>query len=124
MVLFFGYRHAAWIAYELERRGLFTFRQPIILEKEDPMPHIKKTGFRSCMEFGVWLVNDGGEFRAPKTFNFLGQDLMKSIIPYRIGHEGRKGKKHPTEKPLAPIARLIKIFTNPGEVVLDNFAGS
>ena len=43
MVLFFGYRHAAWIAYELERRGLFTFRQPIILEKEDPMPHIKKT---------------------------------------------------------------------------------
>ncbi len=124
MVLFFGYRHASWIAYELERRGLFTYRQPIILEKENPLPHIKKNGFRSCMEYGVWLVNDGGQFRAPKTFNFLGQEQMKSIIGYKIGKDGRKVTKHPTEKPLAPIARLIKIFTNPGDLVLDTFAGS
>lgn len=124
MVLFFGYRHASWIAFELERRGHFTYRQPIILQKTNPMPHIKKTGFRSCMEYAVWLVNDGGEFRAPKTFNFLGQDAMTSIIPYKIGHEGRKGKKHPTEKPLEPIARLIRIFSNEGDVVLDSFAGS
>jgi len=58
MVLFFGYRQASWIAYELERRKLFTFRSPIIFNKTNPMPHLRKTGFRSCMEMGVWLVND------------------------------------------------------------------
>ena len=88
------------------------------------MPQIKKNGFRSCIESGVWLVNDGGSFRGAKTFNFLDQDKMKSIIPYMIGKEGNKETKHPTEKPIGPIARLIRIFTNPGDVVLDNFAGS
>ncbi len=50
MVLFFGYRQAGWIAYELERRELFTFRTPIVFNKTNPQPHFRKTGFRSCME--------------------------------------------------------------------------
>ena len=49
---------------------------------------------------------------------------MKSIIPYKIGRDGNKATEHPTEKPIEPIARLIRIFTNPEDVVLDNFAGS
>ena len=59
MVLFFSYRTSGWIAYELERRGMFSFRSPIIFNKTNPMPHIKKNGFRSCHEGAVWLVNDG-----------------------------------------------------------------
>lgn len=99
-VLFFGYRQMGWIAYELERRGLFTFRQPIVWRKANPLPSFKQNGFRSCMETGVWLVKDGGDFHRPKTFNFLGQDKMTSIWPYKIGIDGGKASKHPTEKPL------------------------
>jgi len=58
MVLFFSYRYSGWIAYELERRGLFTFRNPIIFNKTNPQMHYKKNGFRSCHESSVWLVND------------------------------------------------------------------
>ena len=32
--------------------------------------------------------------------------------------------KHPTEKPLRLISHLVEIFTNPGDIVLDSFAGS
>ncbi len=36
----------------------------------------------------------------------------------------RKGSKHPTQKPVALLEYLIKTYTNPGEVVLDNCMGS
>lgn len=49
---------------------------------------------------------------------------MKSIMPYTIGFEGEKETKHPTEKPLSSISRLIEVFSNPGDIVLDSFAGS
>ncbi len=123
LILFFGYRYAGWIAYELERRGLFTFRQPIIFNKTNPQPHYRKNGFRSCYEMALWLVNDGGNFNRPRIFNFLSQYKMKSVLNYKIGKEGGKKTQHPTEKPEFLIRGLIEIFTNPGDIVLDNFAG-
>lgn len=36
----------------------------------------------------------------------------------------RKGSLHPTQKPVALLEYLIKTYTNPGEVVLDNCMGS
>ena len=123
MVLFFSYRYSGWISYELEKRWLFTFRNPIIFNKTNPQLHYKKNGFRSCHEAGVWLVNDGGKFNRPKTFNFLGQAKMKNVLNYKIGKSGNKQSNHPTEKPEFLIGGLIEIFTNPQEIVLDNFAG-
>lgn len=123
MVLFFSYRTSGWIAYELQRRGMFSFRSPIIFNKTNPMPHIRKNGFRSCHEGAVWLVNDGWKFDRPKTFNFLGQSKMKNVLNYKIGKEGNRQSNHPTEKPEFLIGGLIEIFTNPSDIVLDNFAG-
>lgn len=87
LVLFFGYRYAGWLSYEFERRGMFSFRHPIIFNKLNPQRHYNEQGFRSCHEFGVWLVNDGGNFHRPRTFNFLGQSKMKNVLHYRIGKE-------------------------------------
>lgn len=36
----------------------------------------------------------------------------------------RKGSKHPTQKPVALCEYLIRTYTNEGETVLDNCAGS
>lgn len=36
----------------------------------------------------------------------------------------RKGNCHPTQKPVALLEYLIKTYTNPGEIVLDNCFGS
>lgn len=73
---------------------------------------------------GMWLVNDGGNFSPPKTFNFLSQKEMTNVLHYLIGREGNKQSNHPTEKPIEIISKFIEIFTNKGDVVLDNFAGS
>lgn len=123
MVLFFGYKLGGWIAHEQQRRGLFTFRMPLIWAKDNPQPSYKKTSFRSAYEMGLWLVNDGGTFAKPRTFNFQDQNRMSNVWHYLIGREGYKRTHHPTEKPELLTRRLIEIFTNPGDIVLDTFAG-
>ena len=123
MVLFFSYRFAWWIAYELERLGMFTYRNPIIFNKTNPQINYKKNWFRSCHEFGVWLINDGWKFQRPKTFNFLGQSKMKNVLNYKIWPNWNRQSKHPTEKPEFLIGGLVEIFTNPWEIVLDSFGG-
>lgn len=124
LVLFFGYKLAGRIGYELQKRGLFTFRMPIIFEKVNPLPQIKKNGFRNCYEMWLWLINDEWKFAKPKTLNFLNQKIMKNIMSYAISQHWEKLTKHPTEKPLRLIIYLVEIFTNPGDIVLDSFAGS
>ena len=105
----------------MKRRGMFTFRNPIVFNKTNPQLSYSQKGFRSCHEVGVWLVNDGGKFHKPKTFNFIGQSKMKNVLHYKIGHN--KQSNHPTEKPEFLIGGLVEIFTNPNDIVLDSFAG-
>ncbi len=54
-----------------------------------------------------------------------GGKQMKSV--WRMSAAGRDEKrhgKHPTQKPVALIARSLRASTNPGDLVLDPFAGS
>jgi DNA modification methylase len=37
---------------------------------------------------------------------------------------GKERTAHPTQKPLKVLTHLIKIFTNPNDIILDFFAGS
>lgn len=48
---------------------------------------------------------------------------MMNVMGYRIGREGFKRTEHPTEKPELLTRRLVEIFTNEGDIVLDSFAG-
>ena len=51
-----------------------------------------------------------------------GQKYPKSII--KISNANQWGKVHPTQKPVALFEYLIRTYTNEGETVLDNCAGS
>jgi site-specific DNA-methyltransferase (adenine-specific) len=46
----------------------------------------------------------------------------KSIL--EVSNADQKGKTHPTQKPVALFEYLIKTYTNEGDIVLDNCAGS
>ena len=46
----------------------------------------------------------------------------KSILEFSNAEQ--KGKQHPTQKPVALFEYLIKTYTNEGDLVLDNCAGS
>ena len=48
---------------------------------------------------------------------------MSNVMSYAIGREGFKRTGHPCEKPELLTRRLVEIFTNPGDIVLDSFAG-
>lgn len=127
-LFFFDNRQAGWIAYELERRGVFVYKSPIIWVKNNPIPHLRKTGFRSSFEHGVWMINSQERYIGnakivikPKTFNFLKQEEMMNVMRYNIG---QKETEHETEKPFELLKRFIQIFTNENDLVLDMFSGS
>lgn len=46
------------------------------------------------------------------------------LYDYSKGHEGGRASLHPTEKPLRLMEALVADFTDPGDLVLDPFAGS
>jgi len=38
---------------------------------------------------------------------------MKSVLNYKIGKDGNKQSRHPTEKPESLIGELVEVFTRP-----------
>lgn len=74
-------------------------------------------------EFAVVLYRD----KLPK-FRNVGEDGGKHIVFdwFRWERDSRKEypKIHPTQKPVGVLKRLIEVFTDPGDVVIDPVAGS
>ena len=127
-VCFFDNRLAGFIAAQGEFNRLFVYKAPLIWVKNNPIPHIRKSGFRSTFEHGVWLINSQERYLGneqitikAKVFNFQEQEEMMNVMRYNIG---QNLTEHPTEKPLNLTQRLVKIFTNLGDIVLDPFCGS
>jgi site-specific DNA-methyltransferase (adenine-specific) len=67
-------------------------------------------------EYGLLLYRD----RLPK-FNNKGKMIFNCIDWVR---EGETEKIHPTQKPVSLLKKLIEIFTDEGDVVIDPVAGS
>ena len=91
--------------------------------KTNPAPQVRKTGFLSSCEAILWAVKGFDEKKVPYTFNFKSQKEMHNFIESPICM-GSERTKHPTQKPEKIIRHLLEIFSNPGDVVLDPFAGS
>jgi len=88
----------------------------------------------------LWYVMDPDHY----TFNYDEMDRIPYMAPGLVGPEkaargktptdvwwqtivptnGQEKTGYPTQKPLAILNRIIKIHTNPGDTVLDYFAGS
>lgn len=81
-------------------------------------PQVLKANMRIVgnAEYGVLLYRD----KLPK-FNNNGQMVMNVMDWAR---DNSTPKVHPTQKPVQLIERLVEIFTDPGDVVIDPVAGS
>ena len=56
-----------------------------------------------------------------RTFNLpTGQNYVGNVLEFKKERQGL----HPTQKPVAMLEHIIKIYTNPGDTVLDNCMGS
>ncbi len=106
----------------------FKILNVITWAKTNPPPNISCRFFTYSTEFIIWARKSK---KVPHYYNY---DLMKQIngdkqmtdvwrLPAIAAWEKSCGK-HPTQKPLPLLARIIQASTKEGDLILDPFAGS
>ena len=109
----------------------FRILNDIIWEKPNPPPNLGCRCFTHSTEVVLWATKAKKGSKHRYTFNYDAMreendgKQMKTV--WRIPAAGTAEKvygKHPTQKPIALIDRCIRASTNPGDLVLDPFAGS
>jgi site-specific DNA-methyltransferase (adenine-specific)/modification methylase len=98
---------------------VFDTFQFFVWHKTNPVPKIRKQGFLNSCELIVCMWNK------QHTWNFGKQNEMHNFFqsPICMSPERLKQPKHPTQKPVALLKHLIRVASNPGDVILDPFMG-
>jgi len=81
---------------------------------------VRKKGINKSKDNGS---NYGKKTKFDYEYDDMGTRYPKSIIKFSTGNR-TKNQFHPTQKPVALFEYLIKTYTNEGDLVLDNCAGS
>lgn len=109
----------------------FRILNDITWEKPNPPPNLGCRCFTHSTETVLWATKAPKGSKHRYTFNYQdmreenGGKQMKTV--WRIATPGKDEKifgKHPTQKPTALIERCLRASTNPGDLVVDPFAGS
>ena len=121
------YHNIFSVAHTLTELG-FKILNVITWAKTNPPPNISCRYFTYSTEFVVWAR------KSPKVPHYYNYELMKQLNDnkqmtdvWRLPAIARWEKacgKHPTQKPLALLVRLILASTQEGAWILDPFAGS
>lgn len=106
----------------------FKILNVITWAKTNPPPNISCRYFTYSTEFIIWAR------KSSKVAHLYNYELMKQLNGNRqmtdvwqlpaIGKWEKSCGKHPTQKPLGLLARLIQASTMPGAWILDPFSGS
>lgn len=91
----------------------------MVWHKTNPAPKIFKAGFLNSCELIYTCWNKG------HTWNFINQAEMHNFIESGICMKPERltNPKHPTQKPIAILKKLITIASNENDVVFDPFMG-
>ena len=114
---------------KLAGNGILAKKQPLkiheivsVFNSGIYIPQMTKGKYRKKMTGGIKESEiTGGNAVVDEYSNDL--YYPKTILEYGIGNM-RKGRLHPTQKPVELCEYLIKTYTNEGETVLDNCIGS
>ena len=118
------------VGMALLRNG-FRLLNDIVWEKPNPPPNLGCRTFTHSTEIALWASKAPKGSRHKYTFNYEemkrenGGKQMKTV--WTMTAPGKAEKlhgKHPTQKPVKLIDRCLRASTNPGDLVLDPFAGS
>lgn len=116
------------IGMALEQEG-FKIINNITWQKTNPPPNLACRCFTHSTETILWAQKD--EKKSKHFFNYQlmkqqnGGKQMKDVWTGPLTPQKEKALgKHPTQKPVYLLERIIEASTNPGAVVLDPFCGS
>jgi len=102
----------AWVA-AMESTGFRALRTSVWL-KTDPMPQLSGDRPAQDVEYFTAFHRKGSRWN--------GGGKAASIVCGRA--KGKSRPKHPSPKPIQVMNHIVQLFTDPGELVLDPFAGS
>ncbi len=121
------------VGFAMQELG-FKILNDIVWYKVNPPPNLSCRYFTHSTEIVLWAARDK---KSKHVFNYehmkgtsnepfdTAGKQMKSIWAIRPpGKNEKEFGKHPTQKPLALLNRIIAASTNPGDVILDPFVGS
>ncbi len=117
------------VGFAMQQIG-YRILNDIVWEKPAPPPNLGCRCFTHSTEILLWATK-ARKGKDRYTFNYEtmkaenGDKQMKNV--WRISTPSKEEKrygKHPTQKPMELVARCLRASTNPGDLVLDPFAGS
>ena len=123
MIVFCAFEQMQMVIEEGKKHGLLR-SYPLIFIK-NYSASVLKSNMRivGATEYAVVLYRD----KLPK-FNNIGEDGKNHMIfnwfEWKRDSSKQYPKIHPTQKPVTLLKRLIEIFTDEGDVVIDPVAGS
>lgn len=123
-----GTFHNIYSVEKCLKKAGFQIINIITWQKSDPTPTWGELHFNFSSEYIIWARKN------PKSKHFFNYELMKQLnggvlmpdvwkLP-TVGMWEKTCGKHPTQKPLRLLYRIILASTKAGETVLDPFAGS
>ena len=119
IIIFCSYLYISYIASELGKNGV-DVKDVLIWRKTNPMPRNRDRRYVQDMEFAIWGVKKGAKwtFNKPNNVSYLRSLYESGVV------SGKERTGHPTQKSLKVFESIIKVHTNPGDIILDPFMGS
>lgn len=118
LVVFNDWTKATTIVDLCRKVGL-VYKDTLCFCKTNPFPRNRDRRYSPNTEMIQWYVKPG-----KWTFNRGHPSYESSVLSYASESGGGFKRYHPTQKPVRLIEHLIRIHTNPGELVVDPFMGS
>ncbi len=130
-IFIFGSYHNIYTIGAIATRMDLRIVNSIIWAKPNAQPNITCRMFTESTEQVIWICNNTNKKAKKWTYNYQhmkelnGGKQMRNFweIPVTPKRERVHGK-HPSQKPLRVMERLVLAGTNPGDRVVDCFAGS
>lgn len=122
MIVFCAFQQIPEVIRQAEKYGFKKYQFLVFTKKTSPQ--VLKANMRivGATEYALVLYRN----KLPK-FRNIGIDGKRHMIldHFNWERDGREIPKiHPSQKPITVLKRLIEIFTDPGDVVIDPCAGS
>ncbi len=119
IIIFCSYLYISFLIKELKKNNI-DVKDVLVWKKSNPMPRNINRRYVQDMEFAVWGVKKNAKwtFNKPDNKAYLRSVFETSTV------SGNERTKHPTQKSLKLMREIIKIHTNPQDVILDPFMGS